>query len=365
MLDSMRRHANSWVFSLLFAVIIFVFAVNFGPWAGRVAPAHIYAAEVNGRVIGIAEFNRAFEDAMHMQQQFNPNYTRELAFKTELPKQIVDNLIQRELLAQLAEENGIVISDEELARTITGGQAVNTDAYREAILSKYGMTIAQFEAKERREMLAFRMRDVVISGLPISESDLKTSFFIQNDQVSVDYIRIDPAHFIVKDPPLKEGKMDAARLFADEIIKELAAGKKLDQVTHKDLIKKDKGVSPNAKDIAPVFASTDLFARNDPYVKGFGYMTPEVTQAAFDLSETSKYSSKPILSNDKLYIFALKERKHPDASEFTKNKDALKEKLLRDRGPEFFNGFLDQLKKNAKIVYNDALLQGGEAPVEG
>lgn len=363
MLDSMRRHANSWVFSLLFAVIIFVFAVNFGPWAGRTAGASPYAAEVNGRVVSFGDFRRAFDDAMRMQQQFNPNFTADLAYKSGMPKKVLESLVQRELLAQLAEKNGVVITDEELVQTITGGQAVEKEFYRE-FAARQGMTVAEFEAMARRELLAARMRGVILSGLPLSDNDLKTSFFIQKDQVAVDYIRLDPSHFLNQD---KKVQSELAQKQAEEIVKELAAGKKIENVAVKDLVKKDKGVSPSAKDVVPVFASTELFSRNDPYVRGIGYVAAELAEAAFQLSESSNFTKQPVIANDKIYILALRERKYPDLSEFAKEKENVKAKVLRDRGDEFFNGFMDQLKKSAKIVYNDAILtqQGGEGPVEG
>ncbi len=51
MLDFMRRNANSWIMVLLFGIIIFVFAINFGPWAGNVTPTVPYAAVVNNEPI--------------------------------------------------------------------------------------------------------------------------------------------------------------------------------------------------------------------------------------------------------------------------------------------------------------------------
>src|SRR5688572_23602695 len=50
MLEMMRKNANSWLMVLLFSIIIFVFAINFGPWAGRVGGGEAFAAWVNNKV---------------------------------------------------------------------------------------------------------------------------------------------------------------------------------------------------------------------------------------------------------------------------------------------------------------------------
>src|SRR5258708_2590679 len=146
MLDSMRRHANSWVFSLLFAVIIFVFAINFGPWAGQVGGDASYAAEVNGRVITVAEFQSAYGSQMRMLQMFRPGYTTEQAEKDGLRSLVLDQLVGQELLAQLAETNNLAVTDHELVSAIRkrvsndADKPLDSDTYHRWVYANFQMT---------------------------------------------------------------------------------------------------------------------------------------------------------------------------------------------------------------------------------
>jgi hypothetical protein len=366
MLDSMRRHANSWVFSLLFAVIIFVFAVNFGPWAGRVAPVTLFAVEVNGRAVSMLEFETLYNEQFAQEQMQNPGLTRETAEKMGLSKHILDILVQRELLAQLAEANNLAITDEELAKTISqmiapAGQPITEEerkAYEKNVQEQYHISAGEFEARIRRQMLASRMAELLYAGVPVSESDLKTNFVLWHDQVAIDFIRIDPEHFQGAD---KDQKVEEAKKYATSIIEELKTGKKLDHIARADLTKKEKGAEPSAKDVAPVFGTTELFSRNQEKIPGFGFASPEVVSAAFGLqSPSNEITNTPILSNGKLYILALKERKAPDMAQFDKDKDQLRLLLVNSRASEFYQEFIAHLKDKSKdrIVYNEAILRG-------
>lgn len=355
MLDSMRRHANSWVFSLLFAVIIFVFAVNFGPWAGSAVPATLFAVEVNGRGVSMAEFQVQYDNRFAQYQRFFPNLTREQAEAQGFSRGILDSLVQRELLAQLAESYHLTVSDEELRQYLkqylAAGQDIDKEAYERWVSSTFHVSTGEFEAQRRRDLLAERMQEIIVSGVVVGEGDLKTSYVLKNDQVSLDFIRIDPEHFQGKD---KEEKLLAAQKYATDIVQELKAGKKLEDVKRPDLSKKEKGAAPTASDVAPVFGTTELFARNAPSIPGFGYSSPEVLSASFELGSANKavFTEQPIVANGKLYVLSLKARKPADMASFEKEKTELREQLMREREQAFFAEFMGHLKKTAKPIYN-------------
>src|SRR5438093_809294 len=104
MLDFMRRNANSWIMILLFAIIIFVFAINFGPWAGsQLTEGTHYAAIVNNRTISMAEFRTAFMSQMNRIRQFRTDYDETQAEKDGLKQMVLEQLIARELLTQMGQ----------------------------------------------------------------------------------------------------------------------------------------------------------------------------------------------------------------------------------------------------------------------
>lgn len=406
MLDSMRRNANSWVFSLVFAVIIFVFAINFGPWAGRIsADTPTYAVQVNGRIIGVSEYQSAMG---RMRERFS-GMTDEQVEKLGLSSRIVDGLIERELLAQLAESNNLVVTDKDLVaqikKNLFAGQEelMNPETYERIIESNFQMTAGEFDELQRREILASRMAKILKTSVHVTDSDLKSVFATENDLVSVNYIRINPtffteatlpsepemnkwateneeklktyyeknlAQFVSAEQPavqkkfvdvrseiakklwLSNHQLDKAKKYAQEILAELKAGKKLDKISPKGLVRTAEGSKPVLTETAPVFASTSLFSKTGVLAQG---ITREVAAAAYGLSSEKAYVEEPVLSRDNLYIVELKERKMPDDAQFEKEKEALRKKLTENRANEFLRGYIDVMKKSAKIVKNPSL----------
>jgi peptidyl-prolyl cis-trans isomerase D len=168
MLHLMRRSANSWLIIFFFGAIIFVFAIN-GPWSWNLQGSTPYAADVNGRVITLPEFQSAYGMIFRSMQNYRADFTHEQAEKEGLRTIVLNQLLTKELLAQLAERHGLSISDEELAKFIRDNmfgkdQVFDREAYKQAVWSNFHTTESQFESQIRREMLANRMGDLISNG---------------------------------------------------------------------------------------------------------------------------------------------------------------------------------------------------------
>lgn len=200
MLDQMRRNANSWFVILIFAVITFVFAINFGPWAGQQASTPTDAAVVNGRVVSVPEFQSMYSLQLARLQYFRPGYTEEQAMKDGLPQMVADYLVSQTLLAELAKDKGLSISDKELVDTIKQrmaitGSELNPDVYRQWVYSNFKLTEPQFEAMLRKELLAERVTSLLKDAVSVSDAEVKDAYDSQNTKVSLDFIKVDPAFF--------------------------------------------------------------------------------------------------------------------------------------------------------------------------
>ncbi len=203
MLEFMRRNANSWLMILLFAVIIFVFAINFGPWAGEKSGELPFAAEVNGRVITMNEFRFLYSNKMRQIKRFKPEYTQEQADQDGLKGLVVDQLVSQELLSQLALENDLVIPDKELAKIIKSrffseNSPFNKENYSRLINSAFQTTESQFENQLRKELLAGQIAELLATGSNISSHELWQIFERRNSKVSLDFVKINPKYFSAK-----------------------------------------------------------------------------------------------------------------------------------------------------------------------
>lgn len=166
MLDIMRRNSNSWLFGLLFAAITFVFAINFGPWVGNISGEAKYAADVNGHVITFQEFQMAYASQIRMIQSMQADFNPEGPVGEMLKKSVLDRLVGKVLLAQLAQSQNFLITDKELATFIKTqifdkDKGLDRETYKRAIYSNYHMSESQFESQLRQDLTAEQMTQLL------------------------------------------------------------------------------------------------------------------------------------------------------------------------------------------------------------
>ena len=200
MLNFMRQNANSWVMILLFAIIIFVFAINFGPWAGQQSEGLAYAAIVNNKQISLAEFSTAYTSQLARLKQFRPDYDEAQADRDGLKHMVLEQLISRELLTQLGRAHHLSIGARTLADEIKErvfGPDANFDKeeYKRRVHGFFQTTIPQFEEQVEKELVAQQMADVIGTPVFVSDQEAKNNYIDKNTKVAVDYIKINPAFY--------------------------------------------------------------------------------------------------------------------------------------------------------------------------
>ncbi|PJC04567.1 MAG: peptidylprolyl isomerase, partial [Gallionellaceae bacterium CG_4_9_14_0_8_um_filter_60_335] len=116
-------------------------------------------ATVNGNKIGQAEY----EDAMARQRQrlrevLGENFDPALFDNAEMKRSVLQGLVTQRLLLAQAQEAGLAVSDEQMARLIAGVPAFQKDSVfdkptYEAALRAQGMNSALFEYRVRQDVL--------------------------------------------------------------------------------------------------------------------------------------------------------------------------------------------------------------------
>jgi peptidyl-prolyl cis-trans isomerase D len=218
MLDAMRKNANSWVMIFLFAIITIVFAINFGPWAGQMGGELPFAATVNGRVISTAQFQNAYANRFNFMKSFRPGYTAEQAKQDNLKTSVLDQLIGQELLAQVADSHGIVISDDEVVSIIKEryfgpDRPFDREEYKRLVNGIYQTTEARFEEQIRRQLMAEKMETLLSDNEHVSVQEIRESFDARYNRADLQFLRIDPLHFKGEDPKPTE---DEKKKWAEE-----------------------------------------------------------------------------------------------------------------------------------------------------
>jgi peptidyl-prolyl cis-trans isomerase D len=127
-------------------------------------------------------------------------------FAKEVPRlagsTLEEMVLQRVLISQ-AKKMGLEVSDQELQQALQtipwlaqNGSFVGMDRYQDMIYQQTGMSVPQFEAKLRNQLLLDELRDVVTGGVGVSPQDTLQEFQRRNAKVKIQYVLFDPSQLV-------------------------------------------------------------------------------------------------------------------------------------------------------------------------
>lgn len=200
------------LFALIIGAIVVAMALSFGPGSFGSAggagtdprQATGPAATVNGKEIPLAEFNRAYAMQLQFFRGRGQAIPENLARQIGIPKQVLEQLVNTELLAQAAEKHGLSASDEELADVLAKTPDFQKDGrfdeatYRQVVTGYMQKTPQQYEADQRRRLSAYKMLDVVEAGAHVSDEEVRARFEKEGNRAKLVYVRFLPAMFTDK-----------------------------------------------------------------------------------------------------------------------------------------------------------------------
>ncbi|MCB9639606.1 MAG: SurA N-terminal domain-containing protein [Myxococcales bacterium] len=196
MLEKMRTHSRNWLISFLFAIIIVVFALNFGPGFDQLNQTGCirksgYAATVNGEPITRQLFMMRWQNYLQA-RQIPPQFIQALDLKGRLMTEMIDVA----LLAQAAKRYGVQISDDEVQQQMIESpefqnkdKIFDPDRFRR-LVNYYGLTTEQYQEQRRQLMQADRMRGILTAGVKISDAEVLQSYKENNNKVKIAYLSL-------------------------------------------------------------------------------------------------------------------------------------------------------------------------------
>jgi peptidyl-prolyl cis-trans isomerase D len=205
MLEQMRKSSQSLLIYILFGIVIAVFVINFGPQSRgssceqTMANDH-YAAKVAGELVTSSDFHYGYMVRGGAQAPV------QRAKFQRLKETVMDQLIERELLAQEAERLGYVVTDEQVEDMIANGEIIGLgyrttvpnlmkngkfdyDSFKSFVQFTLGVTPKSFVEEQKRELLAARVRELIRAGVVVSPSEVKADFERKGLQVNLEYVR--------------------------------------------------------------------------------------------------------------------------------------------------------------------------------
>ncbi|MBW2602634.1 MAG: SurA N-terminal domain-containing protein, partial [Deltaproteobacteria bacterium] len=192
MLHLMRKHAGSWLIKVVLGVIVVVF-VFWGVGSYRAREGNRVAI-VNGEVIALDEYRGAYKRLMEQyREQFGDALDQKLLKSLNLREQVLEQLINRRLLLQEAGHLGLQVGNDELLKAIQGIGAFHENGrfssrqYRRTIAANR-MTPEVFEQSMKEDLLAEKMRGIVLGSIKVSDAEALETFKWREEMVSIEYM---------------------------------------------------------------------------------------------------------------------------------------------------------------------------------
>ena len=203
MLRGMRKASSNWLGKLVMAVVMGVLIVSFGIWG----IADIFKgfgqsslARVGGTEISTEQFRQIYTDKLQqLGRQFGRPLTMDQARAFGLDRQVLQQTIAEAALDEEARRMGLGQSEAETMRMIYAdpnfkGLSGNFEPARfQATIRQFGYSEQRYLAEQRRVGLRRQIAGTITAGLEPPKVLIEALTRFQNEQRSVDYVKLDAA----------------------------------------------------------------------------------------------------------------------------------------------------------------------------
>jgi len=168
-------------------------------------------AKVGRTEISINEFRQVYTDRLQqIGRQFGRPLTQDQARAFGLDRQVLQQTIAEAALDEQARRLGLGQSDAETLRVITSdpnfrGLGGKFDPQRfQAMIRQFGFSEARYVADQRRVSLRRQIAGTISAGLEPSKTLIDALSRFQNEQRSIEYVKLDAAQAGTIEPPAPE-----------------------------------------------------------------------------------------------------------------------------------------------------------------
>jgi len=196
-LESMRSSSDSTGMQVVMVLVVVSFVFWYAVPQGDTTTV---VAEVNGVRIMETEYRQVYSRAKNQREV---QLQRALSNPEEqsLAESVRQELVQREVVRQEAEDLGIEVSEYEIAFTIAEIPGILNDEGRidrekyDRFLQRQGTTSSSFQEKIREQLTFQKVQELVNIGTTISEPVLRRTYEQSQRKVDLTYARIRPSAF--------------------------------------------------------------------------------------------------------------------------------------------------------------------------
>ncbi|MCF6257546.1 MAG: SurA N-terminal domain-containing protein [Gammaproteobacteria bacterium] len=199
MLSFIRDRAQGWIAWVIVGLLIIPFALwGVNEYVGN--SDKLVAATVNGTDIGQREFQQAFYDQRgRMQQMLGGQYDAQL-FDPQIKQRVINELVDRELLLQNADDMGFRVSDQTVVAAIQSIDsfreegAFSVSLYQQQLQTQ-GQSPTAFERYVKRIMTAGQLPDGLASSAFVTDAELDEVIRLEKQQRDFQYFVLKTSQF--------------------------------------------------------------------------------------------------------------------------------------------------------------------------
>ena len=214
MLRGMRKASSNWLGKTIMAVVMGVLIISFGVWG----IADIFRgfgqstlATIGHTEISINEFRQLYtEKLQQIGRQFGRPLTMDQARAFGLDRQVLQQTIAEAALDEQARRLGLGQSDAETMRMIfndpnfRGVGGAFDPARFQTVIRQFGFTEQRYVADQRRVSLRRQIAGTISAGLEPPKAMIEALSRFQNEQRSIEYVKLDATQAGAIDPPSPE-----------------------------------------------------------------------------------------------------------------------------------------------------------------
>ncbi|MGC2808919.1 MAG: SurA N-terminal domain-containing protein [Bradyrhizobium sp.] len=214
MLRGMRKASSNWLGRTIMAVVMGVLIVSFGVWG----IADIFrgfgqstVATIGHTEISVGQFRELYtEKLQQIGRQFGRPLTPEQARSFGIDRQVLQQAIAEAALDEEAQRLGLGQSDAETRRVILsdpnfkGTNGAFDPARFQAAIRQFGYSEQRYVADQRRVSLRRQIAGSISAGLAPPKVMIEALSRFQNEQRSIDYVKLEAAQAGTIEPPSPE-----------------------------------------------------------------------------------------------------------------------------------------------------------------
>jgi peptidyl-prolyl cis-trans isomerase D len=214
MLRGIRKASSNWLGKTIMSIVMGVLILSFAVWG----IADIFKgfgqstlAKIGRTEISTEQFRQLYtEKLQQLGRQFGRPLTMDQARAFGLDRQVLQQTIAEAALDEEARRMGLGQSDAEIMRTIYSdanfkGVGGNFDPARfQATIRQFGFTEQKYIAEQRRVSLRRQIAGTVSAGLEPPKVLIEALSRFQNEQRTIDYVKLDAAQAGTIEPPSPE-----------------------------------------------------------------------------------------------------------------------------------------------------------------